>query len=104
MTNVKINELIATKVLGWHLYKDAWFDEDNHYKEDGMTFSPSTSIKDAFYVLDRLAVRVGLIIELDNMTSCILYDKITDVQTADYGETTAKAICKTILVFKGVEL
>ncbi|PFQ42809.1 hypothetical protein COK05_24480 [Bacillus cereus] len=56
MNNNSINQLLAEKVMGWHLRKlehvDAWIDEQGNWILKQM-WKPTTNIQDAWLVLEK---------------------------------------------------
>ncbi|MBQ6446640.1 MAG: hypothetical protein IJJ10_04135 [Bacillus sp. (in: Bacteria)] len=106
MNNNSINQLIAEKVMRWHLRKlehvNAWIDEKGDWTLKQM-WKPATNIQDAWLVVEKLQASFKSVeIFLENgMTNVIVTENFPNGYLKDkyqgYEKNAALAICKAAL-------
>lgn len=105
MESSEINNLIAEKVMGWHLqkmkYAAAWFDENSNWTLK-QTWNPSNDIRDAWQVVEKMRKDYDFWFELTTPESFSLktkcYFQLDDIEVSAVCEIAPLAICKASLL------
>lgn len=99
MENREINNLIAEKVMGWHLRKmenvAAWVDENKNWTLKQM-WNPSNDIQDAWQVVEKLKYDVK-ITKTDLKPKYQVHVFVPGDVKMVFAETAPMAICKGAL-------
>lgn len=109
----KINELVATRVMGWHKFSSpiwdgssVWSDEEDNWHGDVDDFNPSENIRDAWAVVEKFD-RIDVERENGEYFACIYNGINSDGSYTVYAseaKTAPMAICLATLESVGVEI